>query len=238
MDSGDPADQLQQRSVVLNLHIPLINDSVRTSVIIPVLNEATAIAATLEHVLALEGDYEIIVVDGGSTDETVAIASRYARVLSSQRGRAWQMNLGAEEAKGDVLIFLHADTLLPREATPAIHCALADPSVVGGRFKVRLNHPGWMYRVIGFSINLRDRLFAGFTGDQAIFVRADVFHALGGYRELPLMEDLDFGRRMARSGKVARIPFYVITSARRWQKNGVLRTILLMWLLRLLFVLG
>ena len=208
------------------------------SVIVPVLNEAAAIASTLEHVLALEGEYEIIVVDGGSTDETVAIANRYARVLSSQRGRALQMNTGAEEACGDVLLFLHADTLLPQEAAPAIYRALADPNVVGGRFKVRLNHPGWRYRVIGFSINLRDRLFAGFTGDQAIFVRADVFHALGGYGEMPLMEDLDFGRRMARAGKVARVPFYVITSARRWQKNGVLRTILLMWLLRLLFVLG
>ncbi|MDO8749652.1 MAG: glycosyl transferase, partial [Dehalococcoidia bacterium] len=122
--------------------------------------------------------------------------------------------------------------------TQAIHAALADPNVVGGRFKVRLDHPGWRYRVIGFSINLRDRLLAGFTGDQAIFVRAGIFHALGGYGEMPLMEDLDFGRRMARAGKVARVPFYVITSARRWQKNGVVRTILLMWLLRLLFMLG
>lgn len=116
-----------------------------------------------------------------------------------------------------------------------IERALATPQVVGGRFRVRLSHPGWAYRVIGFSINLRDRLFGGFTGDQAIFVRAKAFQALEGYRELPLMEDLEFGRRMARAGKVVIIPLTVVTSARRWQKNGLLRTILLMWVLRLLF---
>ena len=208
------------------------------SVIIPVLDEAATIAGTLEHILALEGEYEIIVVDGGSTDETVAIASRYARVLQSQRGRALQMNLGAEAAKGDVLIFLHADTLLPQEATTTIQAALANPSVVGGRFKVRLDHPGWRYRVIGFSINLRDRILGGFTGDQAVFVRAAVFHDLGGYANMPLMEDLDFGRRMRRAGKVVRLPLTVVTSARRWQRNGVVRTILLMWLLRFLYLMG
>mgnify|MGYP001611875882 CR=1 FL=1 len=207
------------------------------SVIIPVLNEASVIAGTLERVLAQEGAHEVIVVDGGSTDETAAIASRCARVLPSQRGRARQMNLGASEARGDALLFLHADTLLPQGALAGIERALADPSVVGGRFKVRLDHPGWAYRLVGSSINLRDRLFGGFTGDQAIFVRAGVFHALGGYRELPLMEDLDLGKRMTQAGKAVRLPLSVVTSARRWQKNGVLKTIVLMWVLRLLFVL-
>ncbi|MBI4282493.1 MAG: TIGR04283 family arsenosugar biosynthesis glycosyltransferase [Chloroflexi bacterium] len=207
------------------------------SIVIPVLDESSTIASTLESVLSLEGDYEVVVVDGGSTDDTVAIAGRYARVLASPRGRATQMNVGAREVRGDVLLFLHADTVLPPGAMAAVEHALADPRVVGGRFKVRLDHPGWAYRVIGFSINMRDRLLGGFTGDQAIFVLARVFQSLGGYREMPLMEDLEFGKRMARAGKVARLPLCVTTSARRWQKNGVLRTILLMWMLRFLFIL-
>ncbi len=208
------------------------------SVVIPVLDEAAAIAGTLEGLRAQEGRYEAIVVDGGSDDETVAIAGRYARVIDSPKGRARQMNAGAMEASGDVLLFLHADTQLPPGAMAAIEDALADPRVVGGRFKVRLNHPGWAYRVVGHSINLRDRLIGGFTGDQAIFVRAGVFRDLGGYGDMPLMEDLDFGRRMRRAGKVARLPLTVVTSARRWQKNGVVRTILLMWLLRSLYLMG
>ncbi|MBI4216629.1 MAG: TIGR04283 family arsenosugar biosynthesis glycosyltransferase [Chloroflexi bacterium] len=208
------------------------------SIVIPVLNEASTIAGTLGRVLALEGNYEVIVVDGGSSDPTVAMASRYARVLSSSRGRAWQMNLGASEARGDVLLFLHADTLLPQGALAAMECALRDPRVVGGRFQLRLDHPGWIYRAIAFSINLRDRFFGGFTGDQGIFVRASVFRALGGYCEITLMEDLDLGKRMTRVGRAARVPLKVVTSARRWRRDGVLRTVLLMWLLRLLFMLG
>lgn len=208
------------------------------SIVIPVLNEASSIIATLERTRALEGNPEIIVVDGGSTDETVALAGRHARVISSPRGRAAQMNRGAAEARGNTLLFLHADTMLPRDALRCIAGALANPRVVGGRFQVVLDDPGWMYRVIGFSINLRDRLAGGFTGDQAIFIRAGVFRALGGYREMPLMEDLDLGRRMGKVGKVARLRPTVVTSARRWRKNGVIRTIVLMWTLRLLYLAG
>lgn len=208
------------------------------SIVIPVLNEASTIAITLERVLALQGEYEVIVVDGGSRDGTTAIASRYVSVISSRKGRARQMNAGASEAKGDVLLFLHADTILPEGAIAAVENTLAVHRVVGGRFKVKLDHPSWVYRVIGFSINLRDRVFGGFTGDQAIFVRAGVFRRLGGYREMLLMEDLDFGNRMAHLGKVAIVPARVTTSARRWQKDGVVRTIAVMWTLRLLFKLG
>lgn len=208
------------------------------SIVIPVLNEASTIAGTLERVFVLEGNYEVIVVDGGSSDATVAIASRYARVLSSSRGRARQMNLGAWEARGEVLLFLHADTLLPRGAIAAVERALTDPRVVGGRFQLSLDHPGWIYRAIAFSINRRDRLFGGFTGDQAIFVRASMFRSLGGYRDITLMEDLDLGKRMTRVGRAARLPLKVVTSARRWRRDGVLRTVLLMWLLRFMFMLG
>lgn len=187
--------------------------------------------------MGVAGHFEVIVVDGGGGDGTAAIAERYATVLHGRRGRACQMNLGASEARGDILLFLHADTLLPAGAIHAVEKALERPGVVGGRFKVVLDDRRWPYRMIGWFINSRDRLFSGFTGDQAIFVRAEVFRALGGYGDMPLMEDLDFGKRMVRAGKVVRLPLKVTTSARRWQKNGVLKTILLMWLLRLLFVL-
>lgn len=208
------------------------------SIIIPVLNEAATIATTLEQALTQKGDYEVIVVDGDSSDGTMAIAGRYARVLSSQRGRAWQMNRGAAEARGDILLFLHADTRLPSGAIATVEQALDDPQVVGGRFKVSLSQSGWAYRLVAFSINLRDYLFRGFTGDQAIFIRAEVFRALGGFAEVPLMEDLDLSQRMCRMGKVVRIPQSVVTSSRRWEKDGVFKTIVLMWMLRLLFVLG
>lgn len=208
------------------------------SIVIPVLNEASTIAATLERTNSLDGDFEIIVVDGGSTDATALIASRYANVIQGPRGRARQMNAGASEARGDVLLFLHADTLLPQGAIVGVDQALRDSRVVGGRFKVRLGNSGIPYRLIAFAINLRDRFFGGFTGDQSIFVRAGVFRTLGGYRDMPLMEDLDLGRRLAAAGKISRLPLCVTTSSRRWERHGIAKTVLLMWTLRLLFTLG
>ncbi len=207
------------------------------SIIIPVLNEASTIETTLRSVSSLQGDHEVIVVDGGSSDATAAIAGSYARVLSCPKGRSRQMNTGARGARGDVLLFLHADTKLPRGAVAAIEESLADPAVMGGRFRLRLDQPGWPYRVIARGVNTRDRLFRGFTGDQAIFIRTGVFKELGGYSDMPLLEDLDLAGRMCRAGKVVRLPLYAVTSARRWQKNGLIRTVLLMWALRLLFVL-
>lgn len=208
------------------------------SVIIPVFNEACTIENTLRQAGSLKGNFDIIVVDGGSSDSTVTIAGRYARVLRSPKGRSTQMNQGARAAKGDFLLFLHADTSLPEGAFTAVEKAMADPRVVGGRFTLKLDEKGWRYRMIGSSINLRDRLFRGFTGDQAIFIRKTVFEMLGGYRDMPLMEDLDIGHRMYRYGKVVRLPLTVITSARRWKNNGVFRTILLMWVLRLGYYFG
>src|ERR1035437_1046882 len=210
----------------------------KVSVIIPVLNEAVILEKTLQHVSALAGDHKVIVVDGGSNDGTASIARRYAVVLSGARGRASQMNVGARQATGDVLLFLHADTILPDGAINAIKKALVNPKVIGGRFRVRLDRDGWRYRMIASSINLRDHVLKGFTGDQAIFIRASAFKTMGGYRDMPLMEDMDLGRRMCRLGKVVQLPLYVVTSARRWQHNGVFRTILLMWTLRLLYLLG
>jgi uncharacterized protein len=208
------------------------------SIIIPVLNEASILETTLRQIVALKGDVEVIVVDGGSGDSTASIASRYAMVLHSRKGRSTQMNLGAKAAGGKVLLFLHADTQLPEGAFSAITESMNDAAVIGGRFKIRLDERGWQYRMVESGINLRDRFFSGFTGDQAIFIRRPVFETLGGYRDMPLMEDLDLGTRMCRYGKVVRLPLTVVTSARRWKNNGVFKTIFLMWTLRLGYVLG
>lgn len=215
------------------------------SIIIPVLNEEKLIAATLEHLKTVKGNFELIVVDGGSSDKTTEIAKKFAKVVESPRGRAIQMNKGAEVAKGEILLFLHADTFLPPEAINSIEEALTGPEIVGGRFKVRLDNDKMIYRIIGGLINLRDRFTRGFTGDQCIFIRKDTFERLGGYRDFPLMEDLDLARRMRRAGpaeggagKIVRLPLTVTTSARRWQRKGVWRTILLMWALRILYLLG
>jgi len=210
----------------------------KVSVIIPVLNEAPILENALRRVASLGRGVEITVVDGGSSDGSPEVARRYARVLDTTKGRWRQMNLGAESASGDVLLFLHADTLLPDDAFTAIEQCMTDPAVIGGRFKIRLDEKGWKYRMVSIGINWRDWLANGFTGDQAIFVRKHVFEALGGYRDMPLMEDLDLGRRMCKYGKVARLSQTVVTSARRWKNNGVFRTILLMWALRIGYLMG
>ncbi|MBI2862988.1 MAG: TIGR04283 family arsenosugar biosynthesis glycosyltransferase [Chloroflexi bacterium] len=208
------------------------------SIIVPVLNEVARIEMALQRLIGLEGDFEILVVDGGSADDTVGKARPYATVLIGERGRAKQMNLGASRARGDVLLFVHADTSLPPDALHRVETALSDPAVVGGRFMVRLDSPRLVFRVVEAGINLRDRLVGGFTGDQAIFIRARTFRQLGGYSAIPLMEDLDLGARMRRLGRTARLPVAATTSARRWEKNGICRTILVMWCLRYSYLLG
>jgi rSAM/selenodomain-associated transferase 2 len=210
----------------------------RISVICPVLNEAMTIGSTLTALLSLRPD-EVIVVDGGSSDGTEEICRRSGvAVLAAPRGRAVQMNYGAARAEGDVLLFLHADTQLPSTAFSDIRTALADARYVGGRFDVRLDGDGRMMRMIGTMISLRSRLSKVGTGDQAIFVRRSVFEKLGGFPEIPIMEDIAFCRALKRAGAVACLKSKVITSARRWQSDGVWRTILRMWILKGCYVLG
>jgi rSAM/selenodomain-associated transferase 2 len=208
------------------------------SVIVPALNEEHVIAANIEALKCL-APYEIIVVDGGSDDGTRDICARSGvTVLSSGRGRARQMNLGAEQARGDVLLFLHADTRLPASALSDIAESLGDSRYVGGRFDIELDGERWMLKVIGRMISYRSRISRVGTGDQAIFIRRDIFQRMGGYLDVPLMEDIALCRALKRRGKIACLRSRVITSARRWENDGVWRTIVRIWILKLLYLAG
>ena len=207
----------------------------RLTLVVPVLNEAACIREALTALAPLRTrGHEVIVVDGGSTDDTVELAAPLCnQVVRAPRGRALQMNAGARVASGEALVFLHADTRLPERADDEIALALAQAS--WGRFDVRIASPRPLLRLVARAMNLRSRLSGIATGDQAIFVRRQAFP---GFPEIPLMEDIAFSRRMKRRGRPACLRACVTTSARRWEARGVVRTILLMWRLRLLYALG
>jgi len=210
----------------------------RISIVIPVFNEERIISATLAGLKRLKPG-EVIVVDGGSTDRTREIAqSLGVTLIYSSRGRGRQMNHGARQATGDVLLFLHADTRLPESAFDDIHAALADPRCVGGRFDVKMDGKSWMLGMVGAMISQRSRITKVSTGDQAIFVRREVFEKMGGYPDIPLMEDIALSRTLKRMGRVACLRSQVVTSARRWEIEGAWRTIFKMWAFKLLYLLG
>ena len=204
----------------------------RLSVIVPALNEASGIRAALEALAPLRArGHEVIVVDGGSSDRTPELAAGLCdRVLSAPRGRAPQMNAGARAASGDVLLFLHADTRLPPRAE-----ALIPNSSVWGRFDVQIEGRHPLLKVVAWGMNLRSRLTGIATGDQAMFVRRDAFP---GFPEIPLMEDIELSKRLKRFGPPLCLRHRIVTSGRRWEKRGVVRTVLLMWRLRLAYWLG
>lgn len=208
----------------------------KVSVIIPALNEAEYILPCLLSVKQQPGDLEIIVADGDSADGTPDMARPHAAVITSQRGRATQMNAGAQQATGEVLLFLHADSCLPANAVPALERALDDDRVVGGTFRLRFDSPRPLLKFFAFFTRLKFRYFH--YGDQGIFVRRSVFQRLNGFRDLPLMEDIDFLRRMHRVGRVALLKLSVTTSARRFLEQGILRQGLLDFILVILYRLG
>jgi rSAM/selenodomain-associated transferase 2 len=210
------------------------------SIVIPTLNEAAALRRLLPELSQTFPEAEAIVVDGGSTDGTQDLVRRFPRVrlIEAARGRARQMNAGARVAGGGTLLFLHADTALPPGAHGAIQDALRLPGVVGGRFDVRFDNPRPIFNLIATMMNLRSRLTGIATGDQAIFVRRRIFERVEGYPDIPLMEDVEFSRRLKRQGRIACLRLRVITSARKWEREGALRTIALMWALRLLYWAG
>lgn len=207
------------------------------SVIIPALNEESALAGTLESVRTAKGHFEIIVVDGQSTDTTAGIASRYGRTLSAPPHRGLQMNRGAEQARGEVLLFLHADVIFPPGGFLAIEEALADPRVVGGNFDLSFDGKSAV-SCIFTRINRWRRHFGVFYGDSGIFVRREVFARLGGYRVIPLMEDYDFARRLVKSGRTVFLQEKLLVSARRWEEYGVFRTMASWFFLHTLYYLG
>jgi len=210
----------------------------RISVILPVLNEEHVIASTLQALLSLM-PYEIIVVDGGSTDGTRAVCDQFGvRVLTSEPGRARQMNCGARDATGDVLLFLHADTTLPASALRDISAAMRDPDCPAGRFDVEIEGAHWMLKIIARLINYRSRITKIATGDQALFVRRSVFEKIGRFPDIPLMEDIALCRTLKRLGPMACLSSRVITSGRRWEKDGVWRTIIKMWTLKVCYLAG
>jgi rSAM/selenodomain-associated transferase 2 len=210
------------------------------SIIVPTLNEAPNIESALRALAPLRAQgHEVIVVDGGSQDFTVQLASPLADiVLSASRGRAAQMNVGVHEARGDVLLFLHADTRLPADADKHVLQGLADGRLVWGRFDVRIagRHP--LLILIARTMNLRSRLTAICTGDQAIFVRREVLIRLGGYPDIDLMEDVALSRILRRVSRPLCLRTPVTTSGRRWESRGVWQTMLLMWWLRLRYFFG
>jgi rSAM/selenodomain-associated transferase 2 len=213
------------------------------SVIIPTLNEEKTLGHTLSG-LSIAEISETIIVDGGSTDQTISIAEAFCAAASNVRiviapaGRARQMNEGAKACRGDILLFLHADTRLPPEAKSMVETALTDPAVMGGRFDVRFDSPATWGTIISTLMNWRSRLSGLATGDQALFVRRLAFEQLGGFPDIPLMEDIEFSRRLKRTGRTAALHQTVTTSFRRWEQQGPLRTILLMWTLRFLYWIG
>jgi rSAM/selenodomain-associated transferase 2 len=212
----------------------------RISIIVPVLDEAARIEAALRALAPLRAaGHEVIVVDGGSGDETVARASPLAdRVVAAPRGRASQMNAGAACAAGDVLLFLHADTRLPPGAIDMLAARLGESGRVWGRFDVRIDGAHPLLGLIAAMMNLRSRLTGIATGDQAIFVRRAAFRDIGGFPSIALMEDIAFSAAAKRVSPPLCLRERVVTSGRRWEEHGVLRTMALMWWLRLRFFLG
>jgi rSAM/selenodomain-associated transferase 2 len=210
----------------------------RISVIIPTLNEAAVIEKTLRGLPRCD-DLERIIVDGGSSDDTAALARPFAdKVLVAPAGRARQMNRGARAAAGDVLLFLHADSRLPEDALGSIAKALEVPTVAGGAFDLAIDSPRWALRLVAAAANWRTRLTGVPYGDQGIFVRRSVFEQLGGFPEWPLLEDLEFSRRIKAAGKVVILSQPITVSSRRWDKEGVGYTTLRNQIFVLLYFLG
>lgn len=208
------------------------------SIIVPVLNEEKKLPDLLSHLQVYrEQGHELIIVDGGSSDNSLMLAQTSAdNVIVSRKGRAIQMNSGASVAKGEVLLFLHSDTFLPETALNTIANFVMDS--FWGRFDVRLSSNKFIFRIIESFINIRSRLTSINTGDQAIFIESQLFKAVGGFPEIALMEDVAISKKLKSIVLPICLKQKVITSSRRWEKRGVVATVLLMWKLRLYYFFG
>jgi rSAM/selenodomain-associated transferase 2 len=204
--------------------MPPENLNLKISIIIPVLNEAPTITSVISTAQTAN-NVEIIVADGGSSDGTADIAkSLGVRVIFTAPGRATQMNAGAASATGDILLFLHADTLLPPGYDSGVRVALAKPHTVAGAFELKIDAPQYSLRLVEKGVNCRSHFLQMPYGDQAIFLYSATFDKIGGFPDLPLMEDFEFVRRLKTQGRIQIVPQPVLTSARRWQQLGVIQT--------------
>jgi len=214
----------------------------KISVIIPVLHEGDRIHEMIGSIKSASADvpYETIVVDGDLSGGTIAhISDHSVTTMTAPKGRALQMNAGAARACGDILLFLHADTLLPQNALPKIIAALSDSDFVGGAFDLEIQNRRWIFRAIGRAASCKHRLTRVPYGDQAIFILRSYFKNICGYAAIPLMEDVELMRRVKRQGgRIIILPEAVATSSRKWETEGILFTIVRNWVIQTLYLFG
>ncbi len=209
----------------------------KISVIIPVLNESNLLPVTLP-MLNISENEELIIVDGGSTDLTPEIARRFTgKLITAERGRGKQMKRGAETAKGDILFFLHADCIVPENTFENIRSLLKDANISAGAFNLGIHSRKKRYRIIEFAVFLRNRITSLPYGDQGLFLKKEIYEKIGGYSDLPLMEDVDIVRRLKKAGRIAFINKKILASPRRWEKEGIVYTTVRDWILALLYTL-
>jgi rSAM/selenodomain-associated transferase 2 len=212
-----------------------MNDTI--SVVVPTINEHKNVLRIIRALKPLN-QIEMIVADGGSKDGTCQIAERYCRVISCDPGRANQMNKGAQQASGDILWFLHADSIVTTKMADEIRNALADPSVIGGGFSIHFDDPSHLLRLIAKGSNLRAKYLRIYFGDQGFFIRRSVFEEIGGFPPVALMEDWLLSQEAKKRGKLLLLSEPILTSSRRFRKNGIIRTFLLMQKIKFLFLCG
>lgn len=208
------------------------------SIIIPALNEEAAIAEVLEHHLMLKGHFEVIVVDGGSLDKTVEIAKGFqnTKILKTYKGRAIQMNFGAQHASGDILLFLHADTFLPKNAYNCITDLCKTKKIIGGSFRLNMDDKHLIFKFYRWCSQFSLEFFT--YGDHSIFVKADTFRKINGYKTISFMEDVEIQKRLRREGRFKKLNAFVTTSNRRFKENGVFSQLIIDILLVVLFKIG
>jgi rSAM/selenodomain-associated transferase 2 len=208
------------------------------SIIIPALNEETHIAKTLTHTLKLKGDFEILVVDGGSSDQTLEIVKGFPEVrrYCAPKGRALQMNLGAKHAQGEILVFLHADTFLPKEAYTSICELCKAKDTVGGSFRLVMDDPNPVFKIYTWFSRWNLEFFT--YGDHAMFIEKRVFKTITGFKPIPFMEDVEIQHRLRREGRFKKSKLAVVTSGRRFRDNGLVFQVTVDFILVMLFKLG
>ena len=209
----------------------------KISIIIPILNEAKILDQTLSQLQPELRHHELIIVDGGSTDGSIRIAEKYGKLLTSARGRARQLNTGAAAATGDILLFLHADTWLEPGALRAVEAALSS-GYIGGGFRQKIDGKSILYRMIETAGDIRGKYLKIFYGDSGIFLARADFEKIGGFPDVPILEEMQFSKRLGQLGKTTLVTPYIHISARRWETSGIVRTTLNNWLITLLYFFG